>query len=305
MDTNYQMRFSNNSSAWSGWQSYASTRSSWDITSSTYGGTTAEGYKYVYVQLKDWAGNISTTRYDYIKYDITPPSGSFYFASGNPSTTSYMYTWVYFNMTDSGSGVAQRRMYHYDAGWGAWETYTSSKAWYVNPKNGLKYVYAQFKDGAGNTTGSMYDTVTLAETYSTLSKNDISSAFPGYTYSYYMNSNAIEGDDAFNSSALKPGTVLVYRTNAGRFGKLEVLSYDKYWPVFPPVLSNRIRIKMTTYDSDGSIYVSRTLYIRGTYSCDLDTGTETSSGRDFFWAQNTSTQRDLVPMSGAVFAKWK
>ena len=300
----YQMRFSNNNASWSSWQSYSSTRSSWNMTSATYGGTTTETQnKYVYVQVKDYAGNISYTGYDRITYDITPPTGYFYIEYGNPSSSSYTNAILYFYMTDNLSGVSQRRMYRSGTGWLGYGTHTSSMSWYLPPRNGLKYVYAQFKDGAGNTTGSIYDTITLSETYSSLSRTDIVSADYGYTS--YMNSNAIEGDDSFNSSALKPGTVLVYRTSAGRFGKLEVLSYDKYWPVFPPVLSNRIRIKMTTYNSNGSIKVSRTsLYIQGTYVCNLYTGTE-SSGSGFFWRQNTSTQRDLVPWSGALFAKWK
>ncbi|PIU42687.1 MAG: hypothetical protein COS98_01610, partial [Parcubacteria group bacterium CG07_land_8_20_14_0_80_35_11] len=49
------MRFSNGSSKWTSWQSYKTTYS-WNLTSSTYGGSTAQGTRKAYVQFRDKAG---------------------------------------------------------------------------------------------------------------------------------------------------------------------------------------------------------------------------------------------------------
>ncbi|MCK9368869.1 hypothetical protein M0R04_02725 [Candidatus Dojkabacteria bacterium] len=63
-----QMRFSNNRSTWSAWEAYNKTRLNWKMTSSTYGGNTTKGKKYVYVQFKDAVGNTSSKYSDYIYY---------------------------------------------------------------------------------------------------------------------------------------------------------------------------------------------------------------------------------------------
>ncbi len=61
-----RMRFSNNGSTWSGWQTYTSTRSGWNL--SAYGGNTSAGLKRVYVQYRDLAGNTSASYSDTITY---------------------------------------------------------------------------------------------------------------------------------------------------------------------------------------------------------------------------------------------
>jgi len=63
-----QMRFSNNSSIWSPWETYSTTKSGWDL--STYGGSSSPGTKTTYVQYRDAAGNVSLTyryRIDYVE----------------------------------------------------------------------------------------------------------------------------------------------------------------------------------------------------------------------------------------------
>nr|BAL58748.1 hypothetical protein HGMM_OP2C296 [Candidatus Acetothermum autotrophicum] len=55
-----EMRFSNNDGrSWSGWESFSSTRSNWDL--SHFGGSATPGPKAVYAQLRDLAGNLSQT----------------------------------------------------------------------------------------------------------------------------------------------------------------------------------------------------------------------------------------------------
>jgi len=71
----YRMRFSGNGSTWSSWQTYATSRTGWNLAS--YGGGSIPGLKRVYVQYQDRAGNVSLAALDTITYsplDITSVS---------------------------------------------------------------------------------------------------------------------------------------------------------------------------------------------------------------------------------------
>ena len=43
------------------------------------------------------------------------------------------------------------------------------------------------------------------------------------------------------------------------------------------------------------------LVVRGTWTCDLDSGAETNAGADFQWEQDTDVKRYLAPLNGAGF----
>jgi len=60
------MRFSNNNVSWSAWESYATTRTNWDL--SAFGGNTSTGEKKVYAQFRDGSGKVSATVADTIDY---------------------------------------------------------------------------------------------------------------------------------------------------------------------------------------------------------------------------------------------
>ncbi|MBZ5537885.1 MAG: hypothetical protein LAO31_18170 [Acidobacteriia bacterium] len=93
------------------------------------------------------------------------------------------------------------------------------------------------------------------------------------------------------------GTILLYRTNEGRYGKLLVLGYGY-----------DLTIQWKTFNSNGTVFSQGSgLVIRGTFSGDLDSGTESSFAdvaSDFYWEQVTGTERYLVPRHGAQFAKF-
>ncbi len=65
----FQMRFSNDTFAWSSWADYAVSKSGWDLTAD--GGGTAGGEKRVYAQYRDAAGNASVAANDKIVYVTT------------------------------------------------------------------------------------------------------------------------------------------------------------------------------------------------------------------------------------------
>ncbi len=49
------------------------------------------------------------------------------------------------------------------------------------------------------------------------------------------------------------------------------------------------------------IYSSGQAVVRGTWSWDLDLGSQNTAGGDFWWDQQTATTRYLTPKNGAVF----
>ena len=109
-------------------------------------------------------------------------------------------------------------------------------------------------------------------------------------------------DDAINASnesgiLLEAGTVILYKTKSGRFGKLKLLNIDA-------ADNYKLTVEAVTYARDGLVYNSNNfLEVRGTFSADLDeVTTEVSAGdRDFWWERASSTATNLIPRNGAVF----
>lgn len=101
--------------------------------------------------------------------------------------------------------------------------------------------------------------------------------------------------DASDGNEFMPGTYFIYKTDEGRFGKFMVENYE-------PDESCRLTIKWATYNADGSVFSQGArLVIRGTWTCDLDFGLETVTGKDWNWVLQTSTVRRLFPQNGAKF----
>ena len=103
-----------------------------------------------------------------------------------------------------------------------------------------------------------------------------------------------------DSTNLVPvGTMLVYQTNQGRYGKMRIVSMGHYAD------GNNLTVKWKTYSSDGSVYsAGDSLVIDGTWFGDLDSGvmTNNSSLSDFKWNIWTQTLRSFDAVNGAKFA---
>lgn len=112
-----------------------------------------------------------------------------------------------------------------------------------------------------------------------------------YDYGHLSGTNI----DSSDGNKFNPGTYFVYRTSQGRLGKFLVENLE-------PAVNHRLTIAWVTYNADGSVYSSGSgLTIQGTYSCDLDLGAETPTGRDFSWPQINTTTRYLDPNNSALF----
>ena len=101
--------------------------------------------------------------------------------------------------------------------------------------------------------------------------------------------------DPTTYNRLQPGAILVYQTNGGRYGKMQIKEYGL-----------NLIIKWKTYNSDGTVYSSGdSLTVPESYSCDLDGGSiciVTTQGSDFRWTVVSSSDRYLDPQNTAQFA---
>jgi hypothetical protein len=142
-----RMRFSNNGSTWSAWEPLASTKA-WALAP-------GEGYRTVRVQYRDIDGNVSPATSDYIKVDMTAPTGGIVINGGD---------WITLNLNvildlswaDAGSGVSRMRFSNNGSTWSAWEAVAPTKAWALSAW-GVRTVRVQFIDRAGNVSAVYSD----------------------------------------------------------------------------------------------------------------------------------------------------
>lgn len=116
-----------------------------------------------------------------------------------------------------------------------------------------------------------------------------------------LSADSINGSD--NSQDLKPGAIILYKTDDNRYGKFRVTGYEAEANIERYIMI----IQWTTYSDDGSVFsTGDNLTIRGTWTCELDYGLDNgNSGADFWWEQETETERKLVPVGNALFAKYR
>ena len=106
---------------------------------------------------------------------------------------------------------------------------------------------------------------------------------------------SIANIDGSDGNEFMPGTYFIYKTDEGRFGKFMVDNYE-------PTSSYDMVIRWVTYGADGSVYSHGTrLVIRGNWTCDLDEGLETATGKDWDWVIKSATIRYLSPQNDAKF----
>jgi subtilisin-like proprotein convertase family protein len=95
--------------------------------------------------------------------DIASPTGLVNIAGGATTVSSQQVT-LNLNATDPApaSGVTAMRFSNDGTTFSAYQPYASSAAWTLTAGDGVKTVYAQFKDADGNQSAVVNDTVTLA-----------------------------------------------------------------------------------------------------------------------------------------------
>lgn len=147
------MNLKNGDGAWDAtWDAYSGGSKGWTLPS-------GDGSKKVWVAYRDAAMNISSYSAT-ITLDGSPPtSGSVLINSGDALTNNR-----YADISLYASGAAQMRLSCDNSSWNDWQDYNTSISTALSPGDGTKYIYAQFRDGVGNTTSSASDSITLDTT---------------------------------------------------------------------------------------------------------------------------------------------
>jgi hypothetical protein len=144
---------SNDGTTWTT-RTYAPTQA-WTLTA-------MNGPKIVYVKWKDSAGNWSAVKSDTIVLDTVAPAGSISVGGGAAYTATVAVT-VGTAATDGGSGMSQVALSNDGSVWTT-RPYGPSQSWILAPTNGIRTVYAKWKDVAGNWSAARSDTIVLDTT---------------------------------------------------------------------------------------------------------------------------------------------
>jgi hypothetical protein len=161
----HSMQFSNDQVQWSPPEPFASSKI-WDFTNGSYGGTTTNELKTVYARFMDstgyWSGDVSDT----IFFDDTPPQGTT-LAVNSPAPTPDDWTnsrlvTLHLDATDLNNVTA---VLVCNQGLACKEDlYLPTMDWVISAGTGLKTLSVRFKDGAGNWSDPVSDTISLDET---------------------------------------------------------------------------------------------------------------------------------------------
>src|SRR3989339_824212 len=148
-----EMKFSNDDSTWSSPESYG-TAKAWTLNS-------GDGAKTVYAKFKDTVGNwTSGSITDVITLDTTAPTGSISINSGAATTAMTIVT-LTLSAADTTSTVVSMQFSNDGSAYSSLEAYNTNKSWAMTGGDGTKTVYVKYKDGAGNISGSITDSILL------------------------------------------------------------------------------------------------------------------------------------------------
>jgi hypothetical protein len=124
--------------------------------------TSGDGKKTVYYQTKDYAGKLSPIASDEIILDTEPPLASILINNGDGYTNSTSVT-LYLNYSDN-EGIDLVRYSNDGVSYTQWERPSETRQWTLLSGDGIKTVYAQFRDWAGLNSNFVSDTIILDTT---------------------------------------------------------------------------------------------------------------------------------------------
>lgn len=133
-----------------------------------------DGTKTVYVWFKDRFGNVNATPYsDSITLDTIVPTGSIVILNSSAANTNT--TGVYLTLTANDANPVQMCVSDTPS-CSSWEASSTHKDWTLPIGDGIKTVYVQYRDSAGNSSPQYSDTIMLDQT---LPSNGTATATPG------------------------------------------------------------------------------------------------------------------------------
>lgn len=148
-----EMRFSNDGAPWSSWEPFGASKE-WILPP-------GDGTKTVFVQFKDGLGNTSDPSSDTIYLDTVPPEGAVLIAGGEEYTNTTSVDLTLGATDPGGSGLSRMRFSNDQIIWSSWQAYGTSTSWTLSSGDGLKTVFVQFEDKAGNVSSSYSDDIVL------------------------------------------------------------------------------------------------------------------------------------------------
>jgi len=99
----------------------------------------------------------------YTGTDTTPPTGSI-IINNNAVWTKTTAVALKLNCTDSESGCADMRFSNDNINFTDWEPFSTNKPWVLSSVDGDEWVYVQYRDWAGNSSESFFDSINLDTT---------------------------------------------------------------------------------------------------------------------------------------------
>jgi hypothetical protein len=121
--------------------------------------TSGDGKKTVYYQTEDYAGKLSPITSDEIILDTEPPLASILINNGDAYTNSTSVT-LYLDYSDN-QGIDLVRYSNDGVSYTPWERPSETRQWTLLSGDGIKTVYAQFRDWAGLNSNFVSDTIIL------------------------------------------------------------------------------------------------------------------------------------------------
>ncbi len=138
-----QMRFSNETGAYGAWETFATTRSNYQLSAN-------DGAKTVNVQFGAGGTQIGSTESANITLDTVAPTGVTIIINGGAASTSSRDVALTLTATDTASPVTSMALQNESGAWSDWMTAADNAWWTLSTGYGSKTVNVKFRDAAGN-----------------------------------------------------------------------------------------------------------------------------------------------------------
>jgi hypothetical protein len=205
------------SDAWTGWLTGTA------VTTASFTGQ--EGHTYSFrARARDNAGNVSSYTAGDIQttIDATPPATNRFLINFGALETTGVTVSLSLEASDATSGVAAMSFSNDSTNWSNWQPYSPTAIWTVAPLDGVRTVYGQFRDAAGNISAAISDTIVL-------------NTFVATDYGLTINQGALFTNQTTVTLTIgaPPGTTQMQVSNDGGFAGIswEPYTSHKLWQI--------------------------------------------------------------------------
>jgi len=191
-----QMRVDPGTGVFGGWVDYSG---SYPITLPA-----ANGSKTVRAEYKDLSDNVLSLS-DTITLDTVAPTGTMRVNNNDLYTNDTVVT-INSSVTDALSGVTEMRVNPGSGIYGSWVPYTPALSVTMPAGSGTRYVYAQYRDAAGNVYSPTYDTIVLDQIVPTGTMSVNNNATYATSTAATLNSSVTDVGSGMSQMRIDPGS---------------------------------------------------------------------------------------------------